>query len=49
MIVMDLDNPPRQTDIYLAQLGKMHQTMGIEKKYLDVMGPIFCHSIRYSV
>ena len=43
----DLDNPnPRETDIFLAQLGQMHQTMGLEKKYLDVMGPIFCSAIR---
>ena len=24
----------------------MHQTMGVEKHYLDYMGPIFCQSIR---
>lgn len=44
-VIADIDNP-RQVDIYLAQLGQMHQTMGLEKKYLDVMGPIFCQSIR---
>eukprot|EP00095_Tigriopus_kingsejongensis_P008927 maker-scaffold199_size265817-snap-gene-0.10 protein:Tk08927 transcript:maker-scaffold199_size265817-snap-gene-0.10-mRNA-1 annotation:"PREDICTED: cytoglobin-1-like" len=44
-VIADIDNT-RQVDIYLAQLGQMHQTMGLEKKYLDVMGPIFCQSIR---
>jgi hypothetical protein len=46
-VVADLDNPdPRQLDIYLATLGSMHQNMGIEKRFLDMMGPIFCQCIR---
>ncbi len=45
-MVEDLHRPSRQTDIFLGQLGHMHQTMGVEKHYLDYMGPIFCQSIR---
>ncbi len=42
-VVEDLNKPSsRQTDIFLAQLGHMHQTMGVEKHFLDYMGPIFC-------
>lgn len=45
-VVEDLFKPSRETDIFLGQLGQMHQTMGVEKHFLDYMGPIFCQSIR---
>jgi len=36
----------RQVDIFLGQLGRTHQTMGVDGAFLDCMGPIFCQSIR---
>ena len=30
----------------LAQLGQLHENLGIPKQYLEVMGPIFCQIIR---
>ena len=49
--VCNLDRPAnseevRKQEAFYLDLGKAHQTMGIEKQFLDVMGPIFCQSIR---
>ena len=42
---MDTPVAQREVEIFLTQLGQRHQSMGVEKKFLDVMGPIFCNSI----
>ena len=41
----NLDNVERMT-IYLGEMGREHQKMGVHKQYLDVMGPIFCQALR---
>ena len=43
---MDTPTAQREVDVFLTQLGQRHQSMGIEKQFLDAMGPIFCNSIR---
>jgi hypothetical protein len=40
-----LDDVERMTQ-YLGQMGREHQSMGVHKQYLDVMGPIFCQTLR---
>ena len=35
-----------QFESKLARLGRRHEYMGIPKQYLEVMGPIFCQTIR---
>lgn len=47
MVISDMVKSTHgKVDAYLADLGSRHQRMGIEKQHLDVMGPIFCQSIR---
>ena len=42
-----MDGPKaKEMEMSLMQLGCRHQKMGIERKYLDVMGPIFCETVR---
>lgn len=38
---------PRTVDLFLSSLGQKHQKMKIDKKYLEVMGPIFTGTLNY--
>jgi hypothetical protein len=40
-VLNNLEDVERMT-IYLGEMGREHQRMGVHKQYLDVMGPIFC-------
>ena len=44
-IAADLENRSK-FESKLAQLGQLHENLGIPKQYLEVMGPIFCNVIR---
>ena len=44
-IATDLDDRSK-FESKLAQLGQLHENLGIPKQYLEVMGPIFCQIIR---
>ena len=44
-IAADLDDRSK-FESKLAQLGQIHENLGIPKQYLEVMGPIFCQIIR---
>ena len=44
-VLNNLEDVERMT-IYLGEMGREHQRMGVHKQYLDVMGPIFCQALR---
>lgn len=44
-VVKDLDNKQKLEE-YFTLLGRLHQKHRIAPQYLDVMGPIFCQTIR---
>ena len=44
-VVENLEEPGRYEQ-YLAYLGGLHEQLGIARGHLDVMGPVFCQTIR---
>ena len=44
-MVRDLDDKAK-LESYLALLGRLHQKHHIKRQYLDVMGPLFCQTVR---
>ena len=44
-VLNNMEDVERMT-IYLGEMGREHQRMGVHKQYLDVMGPIFCQALR---
>ena len=39
-------NKPVRLQDHMLSLGRLHVKKGVDRKYLDVMGPTFCQAIR---